>query len=118
MTEKRPTLFSPAVGRKGMTTLHYAAYCGDLKALRACLESSNDIHEKDSYRGYNVAHWVADMSATSTHTREMLRLLIEHGIDLSVPSDNNETVLSLLKEEETKETDVLVDELERTGTIS
>ena len=61
----KPTLFTPAVGARGMTTLHFAAYAGDLEAMEKALAAGLDPNARDDYRGYTALHWLADMSAAT-----------------------------------------------------
>ena len=96
--EDKPILFRPAVGNKGMTELHYAAYCGDIDTLKECLANGMDPNQKDEYRKYTAAHWVTDMSAVYGPRLEMLKELINAGADLTIKAINGETVLSLAKD--------------------
>jgi hypothetical protein len=57
-----PRLFSPGVGKRGMTPAHFAAYCGDRNALIAALAQFPDINLRDTYRGYTPLHWLCDMA--------------------------------------------------------
>lgn len=93
----KPTLFTPAVGARGMTTLHFAAYAGDLEAMEKALAAGLDPNARDDYRGYTALHWLADMSATGGPRTEMLDLLLEHGADLDLVSATGETALSLAR---------------------
>ena len=96
MTENsRPTLFRPAVGSRGMTKLHYAAYRGDQTELERQLEAGADPNVKDQYRGYVAVHWLADMAATGGPRLQMLKLLAQHGADIDALADNGATALSL-----------------------
>jgi ankyrin repeat protein len=61
--DTKPTLWSPAPGDKGMTELHYAAYCQDLSGVKACVENGLDVNRKDD-TGYTPLAWCIDMAAT------------------------------------------------------
>jgi ankyrin repeat protein len=91
----KPALFRPAVGSRGMTELHYAAYRGDQNEIVRQLEAGVDPNIKDQYRGYTAMHWLADMAATGGPRVQMLRLLVEHGADIDALADNGATALSL-----------------------
>ncbi len=93
----KPTLFTPAVGARGMTTLHFAAYAGDLEAMEKALAAGLDPNARDDYRGYTALHWLADMSATGGPRLEMLDLLLAHGADLALVSATGETAVSLAR---------------------
>jgi ankyrin repeat protein len=91
----KPSLFRPAVGNRGMTKLHYSAYCGDLPALERLLRAGADPNVKDQYRGYNALHWLTDMAATGGPRLQMLKLLVASGADVSATSDTGASALSL-----------------------
>jgi ankyrin repeat protein len=93
----RPTLFRPGVGKRGMTELHYAAYCGDLPELLRCLAAGQDANATDTYRGYTAAHWLADMAATGGPRVEMLRALVRYGADISARTPDGATPLMLAR---------------------
>lgn len=92
---EKPTLFRPGVGKRGITELHWAAYCGDQNELQQQLQLGADPNAKDQYRGYAALHWLADMSATGGPRVQMLRLLVARGADVNLVADNGATALSL-----------------------
>jgi hypothetical protein len=65
MSDDKPHLFSPGVGKRGMTELHYAAYCGNQTELNRCLIAGMDPNKKDTYRGYTAVLWLADMAVVT-----------------------------------------------------
>lgn len=85
----KPTLFSPGVGKRGMTELHFAAYCGDLPELTRCLAAGADVHATDT--------WLADMAATGGPRVEMARMLAAHGADLNAQTPDGTTPLRLAR---------------------
>ena len=93
----KPTLFSPGVGKRGMTQLHYDAYCGNLDGLVWCLENGFEVNATDNYCGYTATHWLADMAAVDGPRVEMLRALVAHGADLNLKSANGQTALTLAR---------------------
>jgi ankyrin repeat protein len=93
----KPTLFSPGVGKRGMTQLHYDAYCGNLEGLLWCLENGLDVNATDTYRGYTPAHWLADMAAVAGPRVEMLRALVRHGADINIRTPDGITPLMLAR---------------------
>ena len=90
-----PTLFSPGIGRRGLTALHYAAYSGDMNELMRALDGGADSNHRDEYRGYAAVHWLADMAATGGPRVQMLRALLTAGADVNQRSNNNMTALQL-----------------------
>lgn len=92
------TLFSPGIGKRGMTELHYAAYSGDMEMLKEAIQSKFEINAKDDYRGYTPLLWLADMAATGGPRLEMFNLLIQNGADLNAKSNDNKTFFDLAKE--------------------
>lgn len=93
----KPTLFSPGVGKRGMTQLHYDAYCGNLEGLVWCLENGMDVNATDTYRGYTPSHWLADMAAVDDPRVEMLRALVSHGADINIQNPDGTTPLMLAR---------------------
>jgi ankyrin repeat protein len=98
MDDPMPKLFHPGVGKRGMTELHYAAYCGDLKALLYWLDQGLEVNATDTYRGYTALHWLADMAATQGKRVEMLAALVEHGADINMQTPAGTTPLMLARE--------------------
>jgi hypothetical protein len=73
MADSKPTLFSPGPGKRGMTDLHYAAYCGDFDALLHFLEAGLAVNATDTYRGF-ISGYAANETEQS-RTREMNELI-------------------------------------------
>lgn len=96
--EDKPKLFSPGIGKRGMTALHYAAYCGDYSAPTSALDAGMDPNAKDDYRGYTAVHWLADMAAVGGPRIEMLRTLLAHGADINALSADGTTPVMLARE--------------------
>ena len=115
MKDSKPTLFRPGVGKRGMTQLHYDAYCGNLEGLVWCLEHGMDANATDTYRGYTPTHWLADMAATGGPRLEMLRALVKHGADINIQTPNGTTALKLAREAGSAAGDELAAELIKFG---
>ncbi len=111
----KPTLFRPGVGTRGITELHWAAYCGDQNALQHQLDLGADPNVKDDYRGYTPIHWLADMAATGGPRVQMLRLLIAAGADVRLKANDGSTAMSLAQEAGSATGEQLVAELARNG---
>jgi ankyrin repeat protein len=78
-----------------MTELHYAAYCGDVNALRQAIAAGQDVNAPDTYRGYAPLHWLTDMAATGGPRLEMLEILVRSGADVDKPALDGTTPLAL-----------------------
>jgi ankyrin repeat protein len=111
----KPVLFRPGVGKRGMTELHFAAYCGDLPELLRCLAAGQDANAIDTYRGYAAAHWLTDMAATGGPRVEMLRALVKHGADIRALTPDGTTPLMLARAAGSKLGDELAAELVALG---
>ena len=112
-----PKLYSPREGERGITSLHYAAYCGDAAALATCLDEGANPNARAEYRSYTPLHWLADMAAAGGDSRvEMLRALVEHGADINARSADGETALMLAREA-SGQGDELAEELIAIGAI-
>lgn len=117
MSEPKPSLFSPGVGKKGMNELHYAAYCGDFDGLLKALAIGLNVNATDMYRGYTALHWLTDMAATGGPRLKMLEALIEHGADINTRSSDGQTPLVLAREAGSKMGDELANRLLSLGAL-
>ena len=99
---EKPKLFSPGVGKRGMTQLHFDAYCGNLEGLVWCLENGMNVNATDTYRGYTPTHWLADMASVGGPRVEMLRALAAHGADLNIATPDGTTALMLARDSDDK----------------
>jgi ankyrin repeat protein len=96
--ESKPTLFRPGVGKRGMTELHWSAYCGDLKGTLSALEGGCNVNAVDTYRGYTALHWLADMAATGGERLEILEVLVAQGAEINIRCVTGKTALRLAQE--------------------
>ena len=106
-----PVLFSPGPGKRGMTELHYAAYCGDGDELARCLAAGMDPNKKDEYRGYTPLLWLMDMAATGGPRSVMFQALVRHGADIHIRSADGTSALTLAREAGTQVSDDLAEAL-------
>ncbi len=81
-----------------MTELHYAAYCGDLNAMRNAIDAGTDVNSVDTYRGYTPVLWLAEMAAVGGPRLEMLSLLVEHGADINIRAADGAHAVQLARE--------------------
>lgn len=117
MTDRpKTTLFVPGVGKRGMTELHWAAYCGDPEGARRAIALGCDVNGRDQYRSYTPLHWLADMAATGGDRLAVLEVLVRHGADIHLESDTrNETAAYLARQAGSDAGDALADALVRLG---
>ena len=117
MNEEKPVLFIPGVGNRGMTELHFAAYCGDGEELMRCLAAGMDPNTIDAYRGYTALLWLTDMAATGGPRLEMLRALVEHGADIHTRSNDGVSAVTLARDAGTQAGDELAARLISLGAV-
>ena len=118
MTDKqKPTLFTPGIGKGGMTELHWAAYCGDPEGAQAAIDLGCQVNAVASYRGYTPLHWLADTAATGGDRLEVLELLVRYGAEINVRSAADMTALGLAREASSHAGDELADALVRLGAV-
>ena len=100
-----------------MTLLHYAAYCGDMDGMMACLDKGMDPNQRDEYRGYTALHWLLDMLGAGGPRLDMMNELISRGADIHSVADDgySSTPISLAREGGTVSADIIVDELLKMG---
>lgn len=110
-TDDKPTLFRPGVGKRGMTELHYAAYCGDMNEVAKQLDAGANPNATDNYRNYTALHWLADMAATGGQRVQMLRRLVQDGANIHLVSSTGQTALSLAQAAGSATGDQLASEL-------
>jgi ankyrin repeat protein len=81
--DAKPQYWSPKTGEKGMTELHYAAYCQDLAGIRYWIEQGLDVNQKDK-NGWTPLVWAIDMAATGAFgtAEAIVDYLIEQGAEL------------------------------------
>jgi ankyrin repeat protein len=92
--KEKPKLWSPKSGSKGMTDLHYAAYCQNLAGVKECVERGLDVNLKDK-TGYTPLAWCIDMAATGQvgAAESIVDFLVEHGAKLEFRDDRYSDIL-------------------------
>ena len=89
---ERPTFFSPRAGSRGMDELQYAAYCGDVDAVRRLLAEGADVRAADDF-GWTALHWNVRMACTPGDRVGIAELLIKGGADVNARDGEGFSVL-------------------------
>ncbi len=90
----KPTLIVPAAGQRGMTELHYAAYCNDADEIRAQLRMGVSADIKDD-NGWTPLHWSIDMSQAWGEPEQVVSLLLEAGASANAVDNSGFSVLMM-----------------------
>jgi ankyrin repeat protein len=82
MSEKgetnKPRLIRPTSGQRGMTELHYAAYCNDPEAVRVQLQQDVLVDVRDD-NGWTPLHWSIDMAQAGGKPEQVVDVLLAAG---------------------------------------
>lgn len=87
-----PKLLSPRPGVRGMSDLQYAAYCGDLEAVRYWLTQGADVDAADDF-GWTALHWNARMACSPGERESIVRELVAAGADPNKRDKDGKSVL-------------------------
>jgi len=91
----KPTLITPTAGERGMTDLHYAAYCNEPEDIRAELKAGSAIDVRDA-NGWTPLHWSIDMAQSGFGTPELVvSLLLAAGASANSVDNSGFTVLMM-----------------------
>src|SRR4051794_13177954 len=74
----KPELITPTVGKRGMTSLHHAAYLNDPDAVRAELQRGMPADVRD-HGGWTPLHWSIDMAQAWGEPEQVMSLLLKAG---------------------------------------
>jgi ankyrin repeat protein len=90
----KPTLIHPTAGVRGMTELHYVAYCNDYDAVLSQLKNGAPIDARDD-NGWTPLHWSIDMSQACGEPERVVQLLLSHGASANAIDNSGISVLML-----------------------
>ena len=90
----KPILVTPTAGKRGMTELHYAAYCNDLDAVLEHLSSGTPVDVRDD-NGWTPLHCSIDMSQAWGEPNRVVSTLLEHGASANSADNFGFTVLMM-----------------------
>lgn len=90
----RPTLITPTPGQRGMTELHYAAYCNDAHEVRAQLRKGALVDVRDD-NGWTPLHWSIDMAEACDEPERVVSLLLAAGASANAVDQSGFSVLMM-----------------------
>lgn len=92
--DDRPKLIVPAAGQRGMTELHYAAYCNDADGVRAQLRMGVSADIRDD-NGWTPLHWSIDMSQGLGEPEQVVSLLLGAGASANAVDNSGFSALMM-----------------------
>jgi ankyrin repeat protein len=90
----KPKLIVPRPGQRGMTELHYAAYCNDFDAVRAQVQLGGPIDVRDD-NGWTPLHWSIDMAQAWGEPNQVVSLLLAAGASANSVDKNGFSALMM-----------------------
>jgi ankyrin repeat protein len=90
----KPKLIVPRPGQRGMTELHYAAYCNDPDAVRAQVQLGGPIDVRDD-NGWTPLHWSIDMAQAWGEPNQVVSLLLAAGASANSVDKNGFSALMM-----------------------
>ena len=79
--------------KRGCNSLHYATRGKNIKFTKRMLESGMDVNVTD-YNGWSPLHWAV---ASTDHSTDVIRLLLDNGCDQSIKDRQGDTAVDLMK---------------------
>lgn len=92
--DSRPQLIVPAAGQRGMTELHYAAYCNDPDGVRAHLLMGVPVDIRDD-NGWTPLHWSIDMAQAWGEPEQVVSLLLKAGASVNAVDNYGSSVMMM-----------------------
>jgi ankyrin repeat protein len=91
---EKPAYWEPAAGERGMTELHYAAYCNDPAAVRDELRQGTPVDIRDN-NGWTPLFWSIDMAEAWGDPRQVVSILLNAGASATAVDNSGRTVLMI-----------------------
>ena len=92
--DSKPELIVPAAGQRGMTELHYAAYCNDPDDVRAQLSLGVPVDIRDD-NGWTPLHWSIDMAQAWGEPEQVISLLLKAGASANAVDNSGFSVMMM-----------------------
>jgi len=92
--DSKPKYIVPAIGQRGMTELHYAAYCNDPDDVRAQLALGVPVDIQDN-NGWTPLHWSIDMAQAWGEPEQVVSLLLEAGASANAVDNSGFSVMMM-----------------------
>ncbi|MBS1805967.1 MAG: ankyrin repeat domain-containing protein [Acidobacteria bacterium] len=92
--DPKPKYIVPAAGQRGMTELHYAAYCNDLDDVRTQLSMGVPVDMRDD-NGWTSLHWSIDMAQAWGEPEQVVSLLLKSGASANAVDNLGFSVLMM-----------------------
>jgi ankyrin repeat protein len=90
----KPEYVVPTAGKRGMTSLHHAAYLNDPDAVRAELQRGIPVDVRDD-GGWTPLHWSIDMAQAWGEPEQVVSLLLQAGASPNSVDDSGFSVLMM-----------------------
>jgi ankyrin repeat protein len=90
----KPEYIVPTAGKRGMTSLHHAAYLNDPEAVRAELQRGIPVDVRDDH-GWTPLHWSIDMAQAWGEPEQVVSVLLEAGASPNSVSNTGFSVLMM-----------------------
>lgn len=96
--EQQLTFYSPKIGEKGLTPLHYYAWWYHPPAIKWALKNGGDVHALDDvYQQTPLLMLGKIYSGDIRRKKRSFRLLVKQGSDLFAKGKNGATLLQEVK---------------------
>jgi ankyrin repeat protein len=91
---KNAVLITPQAKQRGMTGLHYAAYCNDPVVVEAQLKSGLYVDDRDD-AGWTPLHWSIDMAQVWGEPEKAVSVLLASGASANAVDSSGYSVLMM-----------------------
>ena len=107
----KPKLIHPTAYERGMTELHFAAYCNDAEQVASLLSIGAAVDARDD-NGWTPLHWSIDMAQATRGPEVVVELLLRAGASANAVDSSGNSVLMMACD---RNNENIVDQLIRAG---